>query len=322
MTACLPFSFYVDKVENETEPKVYIKYYSNCAPYFSEKIRKRVLEKEEKKIALEKINDKDPFDFIQECGEKYERTKSPHGQFSLVKTLIHDFPLYLNPLNQSELSMEFKFENDNETLNLDYYIYMPNFRAMNLLGSNQLSQEEFDKFYENEMLKDEDNVIRPNIFDIERRYKKYKGLLLEAENESPIKWDYEISSSSGFLKCRVDEKNQLNVILQTTFSLDIQSAINIIDKCVDLFHSNKYEIVVIENANGGGKVDISIYLKQLLQVNIQSRGPYVAYKPNDMTELFYKARPLMFTNIETCKPYYDFNDFLNGETDDYSYDDK
>ena len=29
----------------------------------------------------------------------------------------------------------------------------------------------------------------------------------------------------------------------------------------------------------------------------------------------------MFTNIETCKPYYDFNDFLNGETDDYSYDD-
>ena len=322
MTACLPFSFYVDKVGNDTEAKVYIKYYSDCGPYFSDKIRKYVQEKEENKIALEKINGEDPFDYIQEWGMKYQCTKSPHGQFSMVKTEIHSIHLAGYPFNQSELAMEFKFENESEPLNLDYYIFMPNIRSMNnLLGSNKLSQEEFDEFYENEMRKNIENINIPNTFEIIRRFKKYKGLLLEEVNESPIKWDYEFIDTNGFLKCRVDEVNKLNVILQTAFLLAQEKTILVINKCVRAFHQNKYKVVIIQNNNGGGYIDLSIYLHQLLQVKIQSRGPYVAYKNNKKTKKEYESNPLNSINLETCKPYNDFNDFIEGETDEYSYDD-
>ena len=322
MTACLPFSFYVDKVGNEPE-KIYIKYFSDCAPYFSEKIRKIVKEKEEKKIALEKINSIDPFDYLQEWGLKYRGLKSPHGHFTMVKNLIHSFPLYIYPYNQNELSMEFKFEGEKNTLNLDYYIYVPNFRQMNynLLGSNNiLSEDDFDEFYKNEIRKNFENVNELNIFEIIRKYKKSKGLLLEEENESQIKWDYQIIEDYGFFKCRVDDINKLNVILQTSFYLNFNNFMEIIDNCVQKFYENNYKIVVIENYNGGGYGEHAIYLRQLLQAKIQQTFLYSAFRSNGFLKNDFNRNPQKFLNLETCKPYTELNDFLNGTTDDYSYD--
>ena len=105
--------------------------------YFSEEIRNYVQELEKNKTAVETINAQDPFDYIQNWGRIYRGNKSPHAHFTLMKTLIHSFSLYLYPYNPSELNMTFKFEGIEEPLNLDYYIYMPNFREMNkLLGMN------------------------------------------------------------------------------------------------------------------------------------------------------------------------------------------
>ena len=84
MTACLPFSFYVLKDNNE--PKIYIKYYPECGVYFSEEIRNYVQELEKNKTAVETINDKDAFDYIQNWGRIYRGNKSPHAHFTLMKT--------------------------------------------------------------------------------------------------------------------------------------------------------------------------------------------------------------------------------------------
>ena len=201
MSACLPFSYYVEKDENEI-PKIYIKYFQDCAIYFDEKVKKSVEEIANKKIPLVTINGENPFDYIQNWGKNYRDTKSPHALFSLNKRLIYAFYLYTYPYSYDELKMEFNFEN-NETLKLDYYIYIPNFREMNqLLGSNILSEKEFDEFFEDEIKKNMNNVNIPNIFDMIKKYKKKKGILIEEEN-SKIEWDYQTPETNG-IKCRVD----------------------------------------------------------------------------------------------------------------------
>ena len=81
MVACLPFSYYVEK-KTEEAPKLYIKYFSDCANYFSEKVKKYVNDKADNKIALEQINGQDPFDYIQNFGKPYVALRNPHAQFS------------------------------------------------------------------------------------------------------------------------------------------------------------------------------------------------------------------------------------------------
>ena len=82
------------------------------------------------KIPLKKINDKDPFDYIQNWGITYQHLKSPHGHFTLMKTIIHAFYIHLLPYSPEELKMKFKFEDETKTLDLDYYIYMPDTAQM------------------------------------------------------------------------------------------------------------------------------------------------------------------------------------------------
>ena len=112
MVACLPFSYYVEKTEEA--PKLYIKYFSDCANYFSEKVKKYVNDKADNKIALEQINGQDPFDYIQNFGKPYVALRNPHAQFSIVKSIIHSFPLFIIPYNASELKMEFKLTDNNQ----------------------------------------------------------------------------------------------------------------------------------------------------------------------------------------------------------------
>ena len=91
ITACLPFSYYVEKDENEI-PKIYIKYFQDCAIYFDEKVKKSVEEIANKKIPLVTINGENPFDYIQNWGKNYRDTKSPHALFFFY---ISDKPVHL-----------------------------------------------------------------------------------------------------------------------------------------------------------------------------------------------------------------------------------
>ena len=222
----------------------------------------------------------------------------------------------LYPYKPEELKMKFSFENE-ESLSLDYYIFEANVEKMNnnLLGFNKLSNEEFNKFIEDELKKHVDDVNIPNIFEMIKKYKESKGIFEEEEEKSKndeIQWNYTIS---GF-KCRVDKVNQINVIVQTTFSFDYAQAFDIMDKCAKLFHDNEYKVVVIESNNGGGSGQLALILRQLLQVKIQNKA-FLSYKPIELLKYDFNAYPESFINVETCKPYTDFDDFMNGYIDEY-----
>ena len=317
MTACLPFSFYVEKDENFL-PRIYIQYYPNCAQYFSEQIKEIVQEKANNKIPLELINGQDPFEYIQNWGKEYLALKNPHAQFTFNKHIIHTFSITYFPYDAKELSMKFKFKNEEQILELDYYIYLPNFREMNrLLGSNILSEKEFDEFYESERKKHIDNVNMPNIFEMINEYKKRKGIKIEEEKEnSKIEWDFQ-TPNENHIKCRVDYNNEINIMVQSSFSIDFSTAHRVISQCAQKFHENNYKIVVIENQNGGGNADISTLLSQLIQVKIQNRA-YFAHKPLEYLYNDYKNYPDYYYDLDTCKPFDNYEDFLNGTTDDYS----
>ena len=305
MTACLPFSFYVDKDSNN-KARLFIKYFDDCAQFFDEEIRNITREKADKKIALEKINDKDPFDYIQEWGRIYQGLKSPHGHFTLMKTIIHAFYIRLLPYSPEELKMKFKFEDETKTLDLDYYIYMPDTAQMFL-------EDDFENYFESTVKKYQNKIMEPNIFELIKSYKKEKRLLIE-ENQKikTINWDIQSEEEDG-IRCRVDNDKHINVLVQESFNIDLNKNVEIAYKCAELFHKNEYRIVVIESLVQGGLGELGLSLRQLLQVKIKNRS-YLAFKPIDFVKKSYAT----FYDSETCSPFKSVDDFFAGKDIDYS----
>ena len=185
--ACIPFSFYVDKdINDNNETKVYIKYFENCAVFFDEDVKNYIKKRSDEKIALKYINGSDPFDYIQNWGWKYFGVKNPHGEFSMKKNEIHSFALVEYPYTPQELNVTYEFEstnNETDYITLEYFIFVPNFQNVHklysysnrnlLLNNFNFNEEEFDKFYRNEINKSKDNINLPNIFDILAKYMKH-----------------------------------------------------------------------------------------------------------------------------------------------------
>ena len=185
--ACIPFKFYVDKDPNDNnETKLYIKYYEHCAIFFDENVKNYVKNKSESKIPLKYIDGKDPFEYLQNWGWKYFGVKSPHGEFTMKKDLIHSFYLSNYPYSPEELNIKYEFETNDignpDYIVLDYYILSPNYQQINKLNSDSnndlihiFNDEEFDQFFIEEMKKYINVVNMPNIFEMLERYKEKKG---------------------------------------------------------------------------------------------------------------------------------------------------
>ena len=322
ITACLPFEFYVAK-DSSGEVKMYIKYYDSCAPYFTEKERQFVKEKCDNKIALKSINGLDPFEYIHQWGREYRGNKSPHAHFTLMKTLIHSFTIRLYPYTPEELKMKFVFESDEE-LDLDYYIYIPNIQNMRkLFNSNfdESDQKEFDEFFENELKKNSQNVIEPNIFEIIDKFKKYKGILKEEKVKSTvIDWTYKTPEENG-IKCRVDHENKVNVFVQGSFSIDDKIGQEVMYNCTRDFYKNDYRIIGIQNRDGGGWAHLCLIFHQLVQIKTQDR----AFKAAKTTS-FFKQHVLDdfrgYVDVNTCKPFDTIEDLFVEIVDDFSTPDK
>jgi hypothetical protein len=154
-----------------------------------------------------------------------------------------------------------------------------------------------------------------------KEYKKNKEILLgeeeeEKSGEDDITWDFQTPEKNG-IKCRVDDYNHLNVIVQGSFSIDSIKAQEVIYYCSSKFHDNNYPVVVIENNNGGGWAILSSVLSQLLLVKSLNKE-YVAYKQNEALKGNYQSYPQMFYDVDTGKTFASFEDFVNGTVDNYS----
>ena len=326
ITACLPFSFYVSNDENNNT-KMYIKYFESCGAFFTQEERNYIKERSEK-IPLKKINNKNPFDYIQEWGRKYRGNKSPHAHFTLMKTLVHSFYIRLYPYTPEELKMTFEFESkdtNQDIINLDYYIFIPNVQTVKKLYSNiniNFDKNEFDEYFKSQLEKNykSQNAYEPNIFEVLDEYNILKGYIKKKEENSNIEWTYKTPEENG-IKCRVDNDNKINIFVQGSFSLDDLIAQEVMYNCTRDFYKNDYRIIGIQNRDGGGWAHLCLIFHQLVQVKTQDR----AFKSSRISS-FFKEHVMEeydeIINVETCKPFNTMDDLLTEIVDDFSTKEK
>ena len=220
-------------------------------------------------IPLRKINDIDPFEYIQNWS-KYRQTKNLHAQFSFVIDKISFIYLYKFPVEYSDLYNEYEFEDNN----IIKFWYLNNFQNI------KESDVEFNNFFL-EVFKNQKEPFQLPHFDvIKDKFLISKGLkrekiILKNENEK-IKWDIlyeeEQNGINYFLKCRIDKENKANVLVQNTFSLDFKKASEKVLDCIRLFYSNEYPIIIIQDHNDGGNINLLLLMQQILQIRITSRN--------------------------------------------------
>ena len=239
---CVPFKFYIEMDENGN-PVVKIKLYNYCLSDYHNKELLDNFINAHKNIPIKSINKTEPFEYIQNFG-KYQRYKSKHAQFSQNLESIYKFNIQTFPLDYSDLTnIEYEFING-DIFTYDYLIYSSS-------SFTNIDQKEFDKFYDS-LINNQNNIyLIQNIFDAKKLFMKQKGILLDESDSNKIIWNFE--TEEGNLKCRVDEDKKYNVFLQQRFRFNsIENAIEVMINCSELFYSNPYKIIGIENNNGGG----------------------------------------------------------------------
>ena len=165
----------------------------------------------------------------------------------------------------------------------------------------------------------------PPFSDIEEEFLISKGLkqrktVLKSEK---IKWDilYE-QTDDGFykyLKCRVDEENRVNVLIQNSFEYDFNNATEKSLDCARLFYTNEYPIIIIEDHNGGGTLSLAQIMNQILQIRIANRR-YESFRLSDISKEYFNSLNFgeNWIDIETCDEIKAFND-INETIDHYNY---
>ena len=149
-------------------------------------------------------------------------------------------------------------------------------------------EDDFEGFFESQVKSYQNKIMEPNIFELIKMYKKKKGLLtLENKEIKKFNLDYQSEEENG-IRCRVDNDKQINVLVQESFDIDLNKNIEIAYQCSKKFHENDYRIVVIENLIQGGLGELSLSLRQLLQVKIKNRS-YLAFKPIPMVRASYSS---------------------------------
>ena len=136
----------------------------------------------------------------------------------------------------------------------------------------------------------------------------------EGEEKKGFDWDFEFidKDETSKFKCRVDEVNEVNVLVQTDFMFeDPEEAYNFIGNCSEIFHSNEYPIIVIESRNGGGLAIFSFIFMEMLQTAIYPTQ-YLSYK----TDKIIFGDHFGHSYVDTCKNANPLKD-KKTEIDDY-----
>jgi len=255
--ACLPFYFVIK--EHKGEYRIFI-IKNSCYSLF--KNAQQFIDSH-LDIPIKSINDIDPFDYVQNW--KFQKLKNNHSDFTykMSYNLITKIFLMQNPLNYSDISMnDYEFD-DNQTLKIQYELFMLK------------TIKQFDNY-----LKDEVRKSYNSFFPIDEMYDKFlisKGLKKELKTgneEGDKKWDFIYEENNKFIKCRVDLEKQVNVLVQNYFLINKEKATGLALNCAKLFYSNNYPLIIIESKNGGGYNDLFTLMHQIFQLRIVDKTFY------------------------------------------------
>ena len=311
----LPFNFVIKQTEDKKH-KLFIEI-NNYMQYIDEETHNLI--KSCVNIPLKSINDMDPFDYIQQFS-KFETTKNVHAQFTYnINFILSQFNLIQSPFNYSDFALnDYEFEN-NFILRLPY-----------LIPKVTREDNEFNKFYINYIKSQQKEKQAkfyklPDIEEVKEKYLIHKGIEKEKQekifksiNEEKINWNITLyANQNEYLKCRVDDENEVNVVVQNTFLLNYHLGILKIIQCAKLFHTNNYPILIIESLNGGGSVILYIFMHQLFQMRTVDRA-YFSFRMTDISKNLNQGRSFFRTEAKTCKQLNSFDDYEK-ITDNYDY---
>ena len=308
----LPFIFYIETDKNE-KPIMKMTRYGDVIGIIPNKELFEKFLKDHADIPIKSINKTDPYDYIENLGI-FQKFRNRHAQFTYNLIVSSRFSVLVFPYDYSQLiNIEIEFENGDTFI----YDYIPaNTKSFSVGG---IDQREFEEFHINMVNNQQNPLLIPDILTTRKLFMKQKGLLLN-EEVSDISWNY--STSDNYLKCRVDEEKGYNVFYQSSFSFDNKyEAINVMVKCSELFYSNNYKIIGIENLNGGGYASLYEVWHQLIQMKTLDKT-YRALLRNSfiddyMTKYEYYSS---YANAETCR-YLNSGEELGEYTDNYGYSD-
>ena len=258
---CYPFAYLIKK-DSKNVPKVYMRLIEWVLNEYDEDVQNFLKENQNNPILS--INGIDPFDFIQNYANEIYACKNEHCSF-VSKYISYGFYLPSMPLKKEDISnIKLQFGDEKEKI-ID-------FKFM-LVSHNEIKKN------------------KNNLKEEKKKSKKFpiKGLEYKHfDSTNDIKWDYN-DIKNDYFKCRVDKVNKVNVFVQSSFNYELWDefvyAMDLFYNCSELFYSNDYPIIGIENHNGGGFGILGVYLSQLLQINVDFQV-FIAIKPNNHTISF------------------------------------
>ena len=294
--AVLPFKYVVKKHKDEI--RLFISIRENIIKNYDFYTQKFLKSHEE--IPIKTINDKDPFDYVQNWTD-LSNTKNPHTNFVFNIEPSTEFFFYLYPLNYSDLlDNEYEFD-DNQMIKVSYQIAKPEKSKL------KIKKSKYSRFLTS-LHKVKNKFHHFNRID--------KSELKEINEEPKVNWDIFYEEDDFYIKCRVDEEKEVNVFVQNSFDLKYENSAGQIFNCAELFHSNNYPIIIIENKNEGGDPKLAYLMIQLFQMREVERSyGAIRYIENLHNFDFNKDFDSTIHNPITCKVINSYEEL--GQTIDY-----
>lgn len=270
-----PIDLYIN-VSSDGNPKMFGKPHKNQTIYRYFLNNETVLKviNENLNVPIKAINDKDPFDYIENFGSEYFSLRNPHGTFTLSFNLFNKASLTLVPLSVKNLTnFTVVYENDNH-FTTDFIITYKEKLESNIsvikagLDFNNIYKE-IKYIYAPEIQELPYELVNITEYGIEIGNHNFNYAIQgnsEKSNNSRIKWKYNFQN---IFKCGI--YNETNIYFINSFmTKDPDKFLLKIKKCAELFDKNKYPIFLITSKNGGGIVAFSKYLIEILSPHSSS----------------------------------------------------
>ena len=264
-----PINLYMKTVNNITKiygSSIYGDYFKTFNPDIQNIIYKNLNE------PIKSINNKTVFEFITNFCNKYMDNKNHHGSFTFKLKNHNGVFLNFCPLNQTDLKkFEVIYENG-DSFKTEYLI-------VNSFEEGKNSENgDFNKFADT-IINNRFQIIPFYTFDfIAKKYNNKKfgfiNMINNYNNFNYINWDYYYSD---VIYCKSDKINEINLLKINSYSFDVEDDANNfkyykelfkyilkLKKCFDLFDTNNYPIILIDEFNGGGKGYLSHLVLELL----------------------------------------------------------
>ena len=347
--AILPLKLNID-INNDNEPgmkgvplggKIYEKYPNGPAI-------KEVIERNMNNFIVS-INGISPIDFVLNFGSDYNYLKNKDARYTYASAVLSGKKmLHYLPLLEEDFSDLTVVYSNGESFKTDFY-----FENIDPVSTRNRRDVNSLKEFARKMLKNHDERKVIDLDDIIKAYNSgekpwakqtltekeaiqalknldSEKIILEAievKNASKravgiraktINWKYLTSDSK--LKCRIDNKNKMNVFFLSGFEpYHNKEFIEVLFECKADFDLNEYPIVVINDNNGGGRLRLALIFQEILQPDMTART-FISFKNDEKVGKLIKAgfEKGSYQNPETGESIKSFEELMEGaEVDNF-----